>query len=187
MSATRRVSRRAAATAARKRISVALSEDGEEAFAPAAASGGPNDRLDAGDDHAPRKRARPADDDGDGEEEGVGAAATAATAAAGEYSAPLPTRNAREELVFPDHPRFRPNLTPKQVLQAGSFGGGYFRPIYSSVVGQRCEVVEGRGRAPPWRPAPPPHLTRRAAGAGWLEIGRSSPATGSRGWTCPAR
>tara|TARA_B100001094_G_scaffold101113_1_gene97277 strand:- start:3391 stop:3933 length:543 start_codon:yes stop_codon:yes gene_type:complete len=28
---------------------------------------------------------------------------------------------------------FKPNKTPKQVLREGSFGGTYFRPIYSSI------------------------------------------------------
>ena len=32
---------------------------------------------------------------------------------------------------------FRPNLSPKEVLQQGSFGGTYFRPIYSSVTKQK--------------------------------------------------
>ena len=34
---------------------------------------------------------------------------------------------------FKDYPDFKPNLTPQQVLKMGSFGGTYFRPIYSSV------------------------------------------------------
>merc|ERR1719329_1798979 len=44
---------------------------------------------------------------------------------------PLPTRNKRGRLVFADHPEFSPNLTPAEVLQRGSFGGTYFRPIDS--------------------------------------------------------
>ncbi|KAK3862165.1 hypothetical protein Pcinc_031947 [Petrolisthes cinctipes] len=47
-----------------------------------------------------------------------------------------PTRNAQDELIFDGEPEFRPNMTPKEVLQAGSFGGTYFRPIKSSVTGE---------------------------------------------------
>jgi len=36
-------------------------------------------------------------------------------------------------LIFRDYPDFRPNKTPKEVMQAGSFGGGYFRNIKSGV------------------------------------------------------
>lgn len=41
------------------------------------------------------------------------------------------------DLKFDDYPQFRPNKTPKEILQAGSFGGGYFRPIKSSVTGEK--------------------------------------------------
>lgn len=48
----------------------------------------------------------------------------------------VPKVNAKGELVFQDHPEFRPNLTPEEVIRRGSFGGTYFRPISSSVTGQ---------------------------------------------------
>uniref|UniRef100_A0A672QDS3 Zgc:113208 n=1 Tax=Sinocyclocheilus grahami TaxID=75366 RepID=A0A672QDS3_SINGR len=40
-------------------------------------------------------------------------------------------RYEKGQLVFKDYLEFTPNMTPKEVLQAGSFGGTYFRPIYS--------------------------------------------------------
>lgn len=46
---------------------------------------------------------------------------------------PIPSRNKDGELIFEDYPNFRPNLTPEEVLRAGSFGGTYFRPIHSSI------------------------------------------------------
>ena len=44
-----------------------------------------------------------------------------------------PTRSKTGEFIFNDAPDFKPNLSPAEVLQAGSFGGGYFRDITSSV------------------------------------------------------
>ena len=38
--------------------------------------------------------------------------------------------------LFEDQPQFRPNMSPKEVIQAGSFGGTYFRPIKSGVTKQ---------------------------------------------------
>jgi hypothetical protein len=37
---------------------------------------------------------------------------------------------------FSDHPEFRPNLSPKQIFELGSFGGTYWRPIHSRVTGK---------------------------------------------------
>ena len=45
-----------------------------------------------------------------------------------------PKRRKNRSLIFPDAPEFQPNLTPYQVISEGAFGGGYFRPIYSSIV-----------------------------------------------------
>ena len=35
------------------------------------------------------------------------------------------------EIFFKDHPEFKPNLTPRQIFEMGSFGGTYWRPIKS--------------------------------------------------------
>lgn len=45
-------------------------------------------------------------------------------------------------LCFADFPQFRPNLTPRQVVEQGAFGGGYFRPIASGVTKRRHEGEE---------------------------------------------
>ena len=51
------------------------------------------------------------------------------------YTDHIPNKNSEGVLIFSDAKDFRPNMTPKEVLQAGSFGGTYFRPIKSSVTG----------------------------------------------------
>ncbi len=39
-------------------------------------------------------------------------------------------------ITFSDYPEFRPNLTPREIFKLGSFGGTYWRPIYSSITGK---------------------------------------------------
>ena len=47
--------------------------------------------------------------------------------------AALPKRSADGTYHFEGFPQFVPNRSPKEILQEGSFGGTYFRPIKSSV------------------------------------------------------
>lgn len=46
---------------------------------------------------------------------------------------PNKTRKKRKQSTktFKDYPEFTPNLTPQQIFELGSFGGTYWRPIYS--------------------------------------------------------
>jgi len=46
---------------------------------------------------------------------------------------PLPKRKTDKTLYFSYYPEFKPNLTPKEIFQMGSFGGTYYRPIYSTI------------------------------------------------------
>jgi len=45
----------------------------------------------------------------------------------------MPRKNSYGEYVFKDFPEFRPNQSPKDMFLKGSFGGTYWRPIYSSI------------------------------------------------------
>ena len=42
-----------------------------------------------------------------------------------------------EVISFSDWPDFKPNMTPREIFFEGSFGGSYWRPIFSSVVSKR--------------------------------------------------
>jgi hypothetical protein len=54
---------------------------------------------------------------------------------------PIPKRRPDGSLIFEDKD-FRPNLTPKECFQLGSFGGTYFRPIHSGVLGRDLQSDE---------------------------------------------
>lgn len=45
-----------------------------------------------------------------------------------------PRRLKNGTYIFKGYPKFTPNLNPKEIFQLGSFGGTYWRPIFSSVI-----------------------------------------------------
>lgn len=45
-------------------------------------------------------------------------------------------QNSKGEYIFSDYPTFRPNLSPKDIFELGSFGGTYWRPIKSQITGK---------------------------------------------------
>ena len=60
-----------------------------------------------------------------------------------------PKRSAADNtLRFDDQKDFRPNLSPAEVLRAGSFGGTYFRPIASSATGTVYTAAEAMEDVP---------------------------------------
>ncbi|KAI1749187.1 hypothetical protein F4782DRAFT_313374 [Xylaria castorea] len=46
-------------------------------------------------------------------------------------SAPPPTRDDEGNYHFKSHPSFTPNKSPEAIIREGSFGGSYWRPLYS--------------------------------------------------------
>ena len=45
-------------------------------------------------------------------------------------------RRKDNSIIFDDFPEFQPRLLPREIFEAGAFGGAYFRPIKSGVTGK---------------------------------------------------
>ena len=56
----------------------------------------------------------------------------------------------KSSIQFKDHPEFRPNLTPRQIFELGSFGGTYWRPIYSDVTQKQYKNVHHENYPKSW-------------------------------------
>jgi len=68
-------------------------------------------------------------------------------------------KNSKGEIYFPDYPEFKPNLTPREIFEMGSFGGTYWRPIYSSITKKNYKNVHLKYPKSWWKGIPPSHLT----------------------------
>lgn len=53
----------------------------------------------------------------------------------------MPRKDRHGCYIFLDYPEFRPNLSPRDIFKLGSFGGTYWRPIYSKVTKKEYKNV----------------------------------------------
>jgi len=60
---------------------------------------------------------------------------------------------------FSDYPEFCPNLSPRELFEMGSFGGTYWRPIYSSVTKTNYKNVHKSFPSSWWKNIPEKHLS----------------------------
>ena len=67
-------------------------------------------------------------------------------------------RKQNKQIVFADYPEFTPNLTPEEIFRLGSFGGTYWRPIYSSVTKKNYKNVHKKYKSW-WNNIPESHLS----------------------------
>tara|TARA_Y100001970_G_scaffold52197_1_gene65964 strand:- start:449 stop:991 length:543 start_codon:yes stop_codon:yes gene_type:complete len=61
--------------------------------------------------------------------------------------------------IFKDYPDFQPNLTPRDIFKLGSFGGTYWRPIYSSITKKKYKNVHHKYPSSWWKNIPEKHLS----------------------------
>jgi hypothetical protein len=59
---------------------------------------------------------------------------------------------------FADYPEFKPNLSPREMFKLGSFGGTYWRPIKSSILGKNLKNIHKK--YPWWKGIPENHLSQ---------------------------
>jgi hypothetical protein len=74
---------------------------------------------------------------------------------------PYPKRNKNNEFIFDEYPDFKPNLSPREILLNGSFGGTYWRPIYSNVTKKNYKNQHLVYPKSWWKGIPEDHMTRK--------------------------
>lgn len=73
----------------------------------------------------------------------------------------MPTKNKNGEYVFSDAPEFKPNISPHDMFKMGSFGGTYWRHIYSGVTKKHYKRVHLDFPAAWWRGIPENYMTTK--------------------------
>ena len=72
------------------------------------------------------------------------------------------TRKLRNKRIhFKDYPDFLPNLTPMEMFKLGSFGGTYWRPIYSKVTKKNLKNIHKKYPKSWWKGVPEDHLSSK--------------------------
>tara|TARA_B110000967_G_scaffold203765_1_gene245001 strand:+ start:415 stop:1365 length:951 start_codon:yes stop_codon:yes gene_type:complete len=66
----------------------------------------------------------------------------------------------KSKIYFADYPDFLPNLSPREMFEMGSFGGTYWRPIYSSITKKDYKNRHKRYPLTWWNKIPTNFLTR---------------------------
>ena len=69
-------------------------------------------------------------------------------------------KNTNKTIHFKDHPDFTPNLTPSQIFRLGSFGGTYWRPIYSKTNKRNYKNVHKKYPKSWWKNIPEKKLSQ---------------------------
>jgi len=67
-------------------------------------------------------------------------------------------RKKNGRIFFTDYPEFTPNLSPSDIFRLGSFGGTYWRPIYSKVTHKQYKNVHKKYKDW-WKGIPESHLS----------------------------
>ena len=65
----------------------------------------------------------------------------------------------KKKIVFKDYPDFTPNLSPRDIFRLGSFGGTYWRPIYSDVTKKKYKNMHKKYPKSWWKDIPEHHLS----------------------------
>lgn len=63
-----------------------------------------------------------------------------------------------KSISFSGFPEFKPNLTPRQIMALGSFGGTYWRPIFSTITKKKYKNEHKKYPASWWKNIPSNYL-----------------------------